>query len=116
MNEIYLRYLSSFSSDSSCQLDISWHNGYSFCMNGAQVGILHETNKIGFRCFLKCHDSTGLKSQISFVILSNLTNQTLERQLSQQQFSGLLVSSDFSQGYSSWSISMGFLYSSSGRG
>lgn len=49
--------LSSFSSDSSCQLDILWHNGDSFGVDSAQVGIFEKSDEISFGSFLKSHDS-----------------------------------------------------------
>jgi len=40
--------LSTFSTDSSGQLDILWHDGDTFSMDGAQVGVFEETYKVGF--------------------------------------------------------------------
>ena len=40
--------LSSFSTDSSGQLDVLWHNGHPLCVDGAQVGVFEETDQVGF--------------------------------------------------------------------
>src|SRR5665811_2350847 len=85
-------------------------------MNGAQVGIFEKTNKISFRCLLKCHNGRTLESQVSLEILSNFSHQPLEGQFSDEKFSALLVSSDFSKGDCSWTITMGFLDTSGCRG
>ena len=45
-------FLSTFSTDSSGQLDILWHDGYSLGVDCAQVGILEETDQVGFAGFL----------------------------------------------------------------
>jgi len=49
--------LSTFSTDTSCQLDVLGHDGDTLGVDGAQVGILKETDKVSFRCFLESHDS-----------------------------------------------------------
>ena len=38
-DDFNLRYYLFFSSDSSSELDIFWHDGYSFSMDGAEIGI-----------------------------------------------------------------------------
>jgi len=39
-----LKNLGSFSSDSPSQLDILWHDGHTFGVNGAQVGVLEKSD------------------------------------------------------------------------
>ena len=39
--------------DSPGQLDVLGHDGDSLGMDGAQVGVLKQTNKVGLRCFLE---------------------------------------------------------------
>ena len=45
--------LCSLSADSSGQLNVLWHYGNSPGMDGTQVGILEQTDKIGLHCFLE---------------------------------------------------------------
>ena len=45
--------LRSLSSDSSGQLDIFWHDGDSPGMNGTQVGVIKQPDKVCLRCFLE---------------------------------------------------------------
>merc|ERR1719328_186511 len=85
-------------------------------MDGAQVGIFEKSNQISLGCFLKSHDSARLKSQVSLEILSNFTDKSLEGQLADQKLSRLLVTTDFTKSYSTRTITMRFLDSSSGRG
>merc|ERR1719219_3102687 len=84
-------------------------------MDGAQVGILEKTDQVGLASFLESHDRAGLEPQVTLEILSNLADQTLERQLAKQQFSGLLVFSDFSECHCSRTITMRFFDSSCSR-
>ena len=110
----FFNLLSLFTTDSSCQEQITRHDGDSLCMNSTQVGIFKQRNQVCLRCFLKSKNCIGLESQIWFVVLSNFSHQSLERQLSNQQFSRFLVLSDFSERYSTRLISV-WLFESSLR-
>ena len=108
--------LSSFSTDSSSQLDVFGHDGDPLGMDGAQIGVFEETNQVSFRGFLQGSDSSRLESKVSLEILSNFSHQSLEWELSDQQLSGFLVSSDLTKSDGTRSVTMGFLDSSSGWG
>ena len=45
--------LGPFSSDSPSQLDILWHDGHTLGVDGAQVGVLKETNQVSLAGLLK---------------------------------------------------------------
>ena len=60
MNDVH-EHLSSLSSDSPGQQDVLWHNGNTLGVDGAQVGVFKQTNKIGLRCFLKYKKKEGVK-------------------------------------------------------
>ena len=107
-----MRNLSTLSSDSSCQLDVLWHNGNPLGVDGAKIGVLEETDQVSFRGFLESCDSSRLESQVCFEVLGDFTDQSLEWQLSDEQFSRFLVSSDLTKSNSSWSVTMRFLHSS----
>ena len=49
--------LSTFSMDSPGKLDILWHDGNSLLMDGAEVGVLKETNKVGHTSLLQSQAS-----------------------------------------------------------
>ena len=105
--------LSTFSTDSSCQLDVLRHDRNSFSVNCTQVGIFKQADQVTLASFLQGHDSSALETQVSLEVLSNFSHQSLEGQLSDQQLSWLLVSSDLSQGNSSWSVSVRLLHTTS---
>lgn len=108
--------LSTFSSDTTSQLDVLWHDGHSLGVDGAQVGVLKKSNQVGFAGFLQGHDSRALETQVSLEILSDFSHETLEGEFPDEELSALLVPPDFSEGDCSWPVSVGFLYSSSGWG
>ena len=106
--------LSSLSSDSSGQLDVLGHDGDPLGVDGAQVGVLKQTNEVSLAGLLESHDSRGLEPEVSLEVLGDLSHQTLEGQLADEELSALLVSSDLSESHSSWSVSVRLLDSSSG--
>jgi len=106
--------LSTLSTDSSCKLDILGHDGDTLGVNSAQVGVLKQTHKVGLRGFLQGTDGSALETQIGLEVLSDLTNQTLEGQLADQQLSGLLVTTDLTKGDSTGPVTMGLLDTTGG--
>ena len=71
-------------------MDYLGHDGDSLAMDGTQTGVLKQTNLAGP---LKSYDSRALEAQISLEVLRDLWDQTLEKQLADQQF-GLNSGSD----------------------
>lgn len=106
--------LSTFASDTASQLDVLRHNCDTLSMDGAQVGVFKETYQVGFTGFLQCTDGRRLETEIGLEILGNFTHQPLEGQLADQQFGGLLVPTNFSQGDRTRAVTMGLL-DASGR-
>ena len=106
--------LSSLSSDSPGQLDVLGHDGDSLGVDGAQVGVLKQTDEVSLASLLQSHDGRGLEPEVSLEVLGDLSHQTLEGKLPDEQLSGLLVSPDLSEGDSSWPVSVRLLDSSSG--
>ena len=79
--------LSTFTTDSSCQLDVFRHDGDTFGVDGAQVGILEKSNQVGFAGFLEGHHGAALETQVGLEILGDFTHQSLEGELSDQKLS-----------------------------
>ena len=70
--------LGTFPTDTPGKLDILWHDGDPLGMDGAEVGVLEETNQVGLASLLKSHHSRALEPQVSLEVLSNLANKALE--------------------------------------
>lgn len=87
----------------------------SLGVDSTQVGVFKQGDQVSFDGFLQSTDSRRLESQVGLEVLSDFSNQSLERQLSDQKFSGLLESSDFSQGHGTWLISVRLLDTSGRR-
>ncbi len=73
------------STNSTRQLHILRHYGYSLAMNGTQVAILEQSHQMCLRCSLKCQDSRGLPTVgLTGQSLLNLSHQPSEGQSSDQ--------------------------------
>ena len=108
--------LSTFSTDSSGQLDILWHDGDTFGVDGAQVGIFEETDEVSLGCLLKGHDGRGLETEIGLEVLGDFTDQTLEGKLADEELCALLVTTDLTEGHGTGPVPVGLLDASCGRG
>ena len=108
--------LSSLSTDPPGQLDVLGHDGDTLGVDGAQVGVLKETNQVSLRGLLKSHDSRGLEAEVSLEVLGNLPNQALEGQLADEELSGLLVPPDLTEGHGARAVPVGLLDATGGRG
>ena len=108
--------LSTLSTDSAGQLDVLGHDGHTLGVDGAQVGILEESDEVSLAGLLEGHDGRGLESEISLEVLGNLSHQTLEWQLADEELCGLLVPPDLTESNCSGPVSVGLLDTSCGRG
>ena len=56
------------------ELNVLGHNGDSLGMDGAQIGVLEQSNQISLTGFLESSHGGGLESQIGLKILGYFTN------------------------------------------
>jgi hypothetical protein len=87
-------FLRSLSAETTCKLDILGLDSDTLGMDSCQVGVLKESNEVGFTCFLESSNGGRLETQVCLEILGNLTNESLERELSDQELSRLLVTTN----------------------
>lgn len=66
-------------------------------MDGAQVGVFEKGDEVGLNGLLKSTDGGGLEAEVGLEVLSNFTDKTLERQLADQELSGLLVATNLTE-------------------
>lgn len=66
-------------------------------MDGAQVGVFEERDQVGLNGLLQSADGRALEAEVGLEVLGDLTNQTLERQLADQELSRLLVATDLTE-------------------
>ena len=108
--------LSALSADTAGELDVLGHDGDTLGVNGAKVGVFEESYEVSLRSFLEGHDGRALEAEVSLEVLGNLTHQTLEGKLADEELRGFLVSPDFTESHSARPVAMGFLHTSGGGG
>ena len=109
-------YLRTFTTDTTSELDILGHDGNTLGVDSAQVGIFEESDEVSLGGFLQGQDGRSLESEVGLEVLGDLTDQTLEGQLADQQVGRLLVTTDLTKSNSSGSVTMRLLDTSGGRG
>lgn len=109
------RRLSTLATNSARQLDVFGHDGNPLGVDRTQIGVLEQSNEVGLASFLQGHHGGALESEIGLEILSDLTDQSLERELADQQLRALLVATDLTKSDSSRTVAMRLLHSASSR-
>ena len=97
-------------------MDVLGHDSDTLGVNGAQVGVLKQANKVGLSGFLQSQDSGGLESEIRLEVLGNLTDKALEGSLADEEIRRLLVLADLAESDGSRSVAVGLLDTSSSGG
>ena len=76
-------------------------NGDTLGVDGAKVGVLKEGDEVSLNGLLKSTDGRRLEAEVRLEVLGDLTDETLEGELSDQELSGLLVTTDLTESDSS---------------
>jgi hypothetical protein len=66
-------------------------------VDGTEVGVLEEAHQVGLGGLLQRGDGGGLEPEVRLEVLRDLADQTLERELADQQLRALLVLADLAQ-------------------
>ena len=108
--------LRTLASDASSKLDIFRHNGDSLGMDCAKIGVLKEADEVSLRSFLEGQDRRALETEVGLEVLSDLSDEALEGELTDEELRALLVLPDLTQGHSAGAEAMGFLDAACGGG
>ena len=73
-----------FATNAAGKLHVLRHDGDTLGVDGAKVGIFKQANHICLSSLLKGQHRGSLETQIRLEVLSDFTNQTLERQFAEQ--------------------------------
>lgn len=96
-------------------MDVLGHDGNAVSVDGAEVGVLEESDEVSLSGLLERENGSRLEAQVSLVFLSDFADESLERQFADQKFGGLLVFADFTESNGSGAEAVGFLDTSGGR-
>jgi len=103
-----------FATDSAGELHVLGHDGNSLGVDGAKVGVLEEADHVGLGGLLEGEHGGRLETKLVSVLRSDFADESLERQLSDEELGGFLETSDFAESDSAGSETMGFLDAVSG--
>ena len=97
-------------------MDILGLDGDTLGVDGSQVGIFKEGDEVSLGGLLEGTNGRGLETEIGLEVLGNLTDETLEGQLADQELGRLLVTTDLTKGNGTGAVTMGLLDTSGGGG
>ena len=97
-------------------MQVLGHDGHTFGVDGAEVGVFEETDQVSLSGFLEGEDSGGLETKVVLELSSDLTDESLEGELSDEELGGLLETSDLAKSDGSWSEAVGLLDTSGSGG
>merc|ERR1740120_540698 len=106
----------SLTTDSAGELHVLGHDGHTLGVDGAEVGVLEETDHVGFGSLLEGKDGGGLETELVSVLRSDLTDESLEGEFADEELSGFLESSDLTESDGAGSESVGSLDATVGLG
>ena len=96
------RSLTALTTEAAGKLDVLGLDGDTLGVDGAKVGVLEEGDEVGLDGLLKSTDGGGLEAQVGLEVLCDLTDQTLEGELSDQELGRLLVATDLTESDGTW--------------
>jgi len=85
-------------------------------VDGAEVGVFEETNEVSLSSLLESEDGGGLESEVVLELRSNLSDESLEGELSDEELSALLEAADLTESDGAGSESVGLLDTTSSSG
>ena len=106
----------SLASDSASELEVLGHDGDSLGVDGAEVGVLEETNEVSLSGLLEGEDGRGLEAEVVLELRSDLADESLEGELSDEELGALLEAADLAEGDGAGSEAVGLLDATSGGG
>ena len=101
--------LGALTTDAAGELNVLGHDRHTLGVDGAQVGVLEEANKVSLRGLLECRDGRRLETEVGLEVLGDLTDKALEWQLADEELGRLLVTTDLTESDGTWPVSVRLL-------
>jgi hypothetical protein len=109
-------HLRPLAADPASELDVLGHDGDALGVDGAQVGVLKETNEVGLGGLLEGGDGGGLEAEVGLELLGDLADEALEGELADQELGRLLVATDLTESHGTGAVPVGLLDAAGGGG
>ncbi len=72
-------------------------DGHTLGVDRGQVGVLEEADQVRLGSLLESANGRGLETEVGLEVLSNLTNETLERELADEELGRFLVTTNLAK-------------------
>ena len=102
--------LAALAAETTGQRHVLGRDGHTLAVDGAQVGVLEEADKVRLAGLLESTDRRRLETKIGLEVLRNLTHKTLEGKLADEQLRRLLVATDLTQSDRTRLVTVGLLH------
>ena len=102
-------YLRALTTDTTSELHVLGHDSHTLGVDGTEVGVLHETDQVGLGGLLEGEDGVRLEAQVVLDLLGDLTDETLEGELANEQISALLELADLTKSHGTGTVTVGLL-------
>jgi len=93
--------LRALATEAAGELNVLGLDGNALCVNGAEVGVLEQRHEVSLDGLLKGADGGRLEAEVALEVLGNLTDETLEGELANEELGGLLVATNLAESDSS---------------
>ena len=108
--------LKPLSTDALGKLDVLGHDCHTLGMDGTQVCVFKQPNKLGFRSLLHCKNRRSLETGVAFKVHDDLADKALERMPADEEIGRLLIATNLTKSYSAGTVAMGLLDTAGGGG
>lgn len=82
----------------------------------AKVGVLEEGDEVGLDGLLESADGGALEAEVALEVLSDLTDETLEGELADEELGRLLVATDLTESDGTRLVAVRLLHATGRRG
>ena len=109
-------HLGALTAESAGKGNVLGLDGDTLGVNGSQVGVLEERDEVGLGSLLESADGGRLEAEIGLEVLGDLTDETLEGELSDEELSRLLVATNLTKSNGTGLVTVGLLDTTGGGG
>ena len=90
-------HLRALATETTGKLDVLGLDGNTLGVDGAEIGVLEERDEVSLDRLLESANGGRLEAQVALEVLGNLTDETLEWELADQELGRLLVATNFTE-------------------
>ena len=108
--------LRALATDAARELDVLRHDRHALGVDRAEVGVLEEADEVGLGRLLEGENGGALEAKVGLEVLGDLADETLERELADQELGRLLVATDLTERDGTRAVTVRLLDAAGGRG